>query len=101
MLKELWARMRGADRGPEVQATVRSVLRYEEPSARGRYVFSRRLADVTFAYMDTRQEHQYGSITVEDSSSLYDAKEDDTFMIRLNPAHPERYYSPETTRSYL
>ncbi|MGA9670201.1 MAG: hypothetical protein WBQ94_13395 [Terracidiphilus sp.] len=100
MLKELLFKIRGVDKWTEVSATVRSIQQYEEPPTRA-YEFPRKLADVTFAYTDTQSEHQYGCITVEDSSSLYDMKEDDTFSIRVNPAHPEQYYSPEATEAYL
>ena len=82
MLKELWAKMRGVGTWPEVEATVRTVGQYELPSSQP-YEFPRKLAEVTFAYTDTRREHQYGSITVEHSSTLYDAKENDTFTIRV------------------
>ncbi|MGA2217914.1 MAG: hypothetical protein ABSG51_07500 [Terracidiphilus sp.] len=100
MLKEFLLKMRGVDRWPEVQATVRSVKPFEEPSYE-RYEFPRKLADVTFAYTDSQGELQYGCITVNDGSSLYDAKEDETFSIRVNPTHPEEYYSPEATTTYL
>jgi hypothetical protein len=96
MLKNLLEKLRGQDNWPEVQAVVRSILKYDEEPTRG-YALPRNFAEVTFAYTDTQQEHQYGSITVEDSSSLYDAKENDTFTIRVNPAHPEKYYSPDGT----
>jgi|SRR5580698_9989889 hypothetical protein len=98
MLRELWARISGAAKNwPEMQATVRNVMRYEEP-LRGRYGgFTRKLADLTFAYTDLQQQHQYGSITVNDSSALYDAKEDDAFMIRVNPNQGEEYYSSDAT----
>jgi hypothetical protein len=92
--------MRGVNQWTEVQATVRSVMQFEEPSLSD-YEFPRKLADVTFTYTDTQGEHQYGCITVEDRSDLYDAKEDDTFSIRVNPTHPEQYYSHEATRTYL
>ena len=100
MLKELFAKMRGVDKWPEARATVRNMVQFEEPSPE-RYAFPRKLADVTFAYTDTQLELQYGCITVADSSSLYDAKEDDTFSIRVNPAHPDQYYSLEATKTYL
>jgi hypothetical protein len=100
MLKEFLAKMRGVNKWTEVQANVRSVMKFEEPPPRI-YEFPRKLAEVTFAYTDTQGEHQYGCITVEDSSDLYDAKEDDTFSIRVNPAHPEQYYSQEATETYL
>ena len=98
MLSELWARMRGIDKWPEVQATVRAISLYEEPP-HTLYECARKLAEVTFAYIDDRHDLQYGSIVVEDSSTLYDAKENDTFSIRVNPAHPEQYYSPEATKA--
>jgi hypothetical protein len=98
MLRELWARARGVQKSwPETQAIVRSIQRYEEPSD-GRYEYDRKLADVTFAYTDLKRQHQYGSITVSDSSELYDAKEDDIFMIRVDPDQGEKYYSPEAIR---
>lgn len=100
MLKEFLLKIRGVDKWPEVSATVRSIQQFEEPSPE-RYEFPRKLADVTFAYTDTQRELQYGCITVEDSSLLYDMKEDDTFSIRVNPAHPEQYYSHEATKTYL
>jgi hypothetical protein len=100
MLKEFLAKMHGVNKWTDVQATVRSVMQYEEPSP-GAYEFPTKLADVTFAYTDTQGEHQYGCITVADSSELYDAKEDDTFSIRVNPTHPEQYYSPKATKTYL
>ena len=62
MLQELWAKIRGVDKWPTVQAIVRSVQYYEEPPSRA-YEFPGKLADVTFACMDTCQEHQYGCIT--------------------------------------
>jgi len=98
MLKGLWAKVRRVDQWPEAQATVRIVERYVEPSA-GRYEFDKKLADVTFAYTDNQGSLQYGSITVQDSSDLYDAKENDTFSIRVDPMHPERYYSFEPTKA--
>jgi hypothetical protein len=98
MLKELWAKIRRADRWPEAQAIVRIVDWYLEPSG-GRYEFDRKLADVTFAYTDSQGGLQYGCITVQDSSDLYDAKEDDTFSIRVNPAHPDQYFSSEATHA--
>ncbi|MGB6689035.1 MAG: DUF3592 domain-containing protein [Terracidiphilus sp.] len=94
MLKELWSKRRGAEKWPETQATVRSVMQYEEPPTH-RYEYPRKLADVTFAYTDAQQELQYGWITVDDRSALYDAKENDTFSIRFNPAQPDQCYSPE------
>jgi hypothetical protein len=54
---------------------------------------------VTFAYTDLQQQDQYGSITVSDSSELYDAKEEDTFMIRVDPRQGDKYYSPEAARN--
>ncbi|MGB7984945.1 MAG: hypothetical protein WCF54_07285 [Terracidiphilus sp.] len=99
MLKEFLAKMRGVNQWTEVQATVRSVMLFEMPSQE--YGFPRNLAQVTFAYTDTQGEHQYGCITVKDNSDLYDAKEDDTFLIRVNPKHPEQYYSHEATKTYL
>jgi hypothetical protein len=98
MLRELWTKLRGTDKWPEAQATVRIVEQYEEPSA-GRYESDRKLANVTFAYTDNQGSLQYGSITVQDSSDLYDAKENDTFSIRVDPMHPERYYSFEPTKA--
>jgi hypothetical protein len=100
MLKEFLAKLHGVNKWTDAKATVRSIMQYEEPSERA-YEFPRKLADVTFAYTDTQGEHQYGCITVEDSSELYDAKEDDTFSIRVNPKHPEQCYSPEATKTYL
>ena len=86
------------DKWPEVQATVRSVEQFEDIP--DRYGDSpRKLADVIFAYDDLQQEHQYGSITVDWNSALYDAKENDTFMVRVNPKQGEKYYSPEATES--
>ncbi|MGA2352330.1 MAG: hypothetical protein ABSF70_17980 [Terracidiphilus sp.] len=99
MLKEFLAKIRGVDKWLDAQATVRSVMQYEEPPERA-CEFSTKLAEVTFAYTDPQAEHQYGCITVKDSSELYDAKEDDTFSIRVNPKHPEQYYSPEATITY-
>jgi hypothetical protein len=99
MLNEFLAKLRGVNKWTDVQATVRSVMQYEEPPERA-YEFPTKLADVTFAYTDPLGEHQYGSITVMDSSELYDAKKDDTFSVRVNPKHPEQYYSPEATISY-
>jgi hypothetical protein len=90
--------MRGIDKWPEVQATVRSIRLYEELPSR-RYEFARKLAEVTFAYTDGQRNLQYGWIVVEDSSTLYDAKENDTFSIQVNPARPEQYYSPEATKA--
>jgi hypothetical protein len=77
-------------------------LQYDEPSA-NRYeaIHVQKLADVTFAYTDTRRELQYGWIRVKESSSLWDAREDDTFPIRINPANPEEYYSPEAIKADL
>jgi hypothetical protein len=95
MLREFWARIRGArKKWPETQATVRSIEHYEMPSG-GRYQFPRKLADVTFAYTDREQQHQYGSITVNGSSELYDAKEDDFFLIRVDPDQGDKYFSSE------
>jgi hypothetical protein len=100
MLLDLWTRVSGAwKKWPETQATVRSVQRYEEPAGGGRYRYERKLADVTFAYTDLQQQHQYGSITVSYSSELYDAKEEDTFMIRVDPKQGDKYYSPEAARN--
>jgi Protein of unknown function (DUF3592) len=98
MLKEFWTKMRGVDKWPEVQGTVRSVEQYDEPRS-GLYSSLRNTAEVTFAYKDMQGNLQYGCITVEDSSSLYDAKENDTFSIRVDPSHPEQYYSPEATKA--
>ena len=98
MLKELLAKMRGTKNWPEVQATVRIVSQFEEPPHRRYEYLPRRMAEVTFAYTDPNGEQQYGSITVEDSSSLYDAQENDTFTVRVDPEHPDRCYSPEAVR---
>lgn len=100
MLKELWAKMRGAEKKwPVVQAVVRSILQYDDIPT-GRYASDpRKLADVTFAYVDLQQQHQYGSITVDDSSDLFDAKEDDTFTIRVDPDDGTKYYSPEAKKA--
>ncbi|MGA2649466.1 MAG: hypothetical protein ABSF28_03035 [Terracidiphilus sp.] len=100
MLKDLFAKMRSGDKWPEVQATVRIVNQYEELAVE-RYDVSRKVAEVTFAFTDSRGEHQYGAILVADSSSLYDAKEDDTFSIRVNPANPDEYDSPDAIKPRL
>jgi hypothetical protein len=97
MLKELIAKMHGADRWPEVQAIVRIVKQYVEPAV-DRYDVPRPVAEVTFAFTDAQGEHQYGAILVGESSELYDAKEDDTFSIRINPANPDQYDFPEAIR---
>ncbi len=98
MLLDFWTRVSGAwKKWPETQATVRSVHQYEELAGGSRYMYERKLADLTFAYMDQQQQHQYGSITVSDSSELYDAKEDDTFAIRVDPKQGDKYYSTEAT----
>ncbi|HUH63888.1 MAG TPA: hypothetical protein VLZ50_12865 [Terracidiphilus sp.] len=96
MLKDLFAKMRGTKNWPEVQATVRIVNQFEEPPE-DRYELSRKLAEVT-AYLDPKGEHQCESITVEDSSLLYDAQENDTFTVRVNPEHLDQYYSSEAAR---
>jgi len=90
MLKDLFAKIHPADKWPEVQATVRIVNRYEEPAV-GRYELPRNVAEVTFGFTDGQGEHQYGAILVSDNSSLYDAKENDTFSIRINPANSDQY----------
>ena len=100
MLRELWAKLRGVDRWPEVKATVRSVLQYEDPPYR-HYDSAIKLADVTFAFTNGLGEHQYGCITVAYTSDLYDAKENDTFLIRIDPKDQDQYYSPEATSSRL
>jgi len=102
MLKELLAKMRGAEKKwPEVQAVVRSAQQYDQfPTGRYAYLHNaKKSADVTFAYFDLQQEHQYGSITVDDSSDLFDAKEDDTFTIRVDPCDGTKYYSPEAKKT--
>jgi hypothetical protein len=99
MLKELWAKMRGVDKWPEMQATVRRVERYELSS---RYSEEpRKLVDVTFAYTDGHGDLQYGWITVDYLSDLFEGKEDDTFPIRVNPAHPDQYYSADAVIAEL
>ena len=94
MLKELIAKMHGGGKWPEVQATVRIVKQYVEPAV-DRYDVPRPVAEVTFAFTDGQGQHQYGAILVGESSELYDAKEDDTFAIRINPANPDEYDSPD------
>lgn len=96
MFEKVWAKLHHAENWPEVQAIVRKVDQYE--LLRGRYQdISCRFAEITFAYTDPQQEHQYGVITVTDNSTLYDAKEDDFFSIRVNPEQPDQCYSPEAT----
>jgi hypothetical protein len=58
---------------------------------------TKNFAEITFVYSDSKQELQYGAITVNESSELYDAKENDTFPIRVNPQQPDQYYSQEAT----
>lgn len=100
MLREFWAKLKGKDKWPEVSATVRSVELFDEPSY-ARYELPRKLANLTFAYTDGQGSLQYGWITVQDSSDLYDAKEGDTFSIRVDPSHPEQYFSSEATHTEL
>lgn len=100
MLKDLLEKIHGGGKWPMVQATVRIVKQYEEPPV-GRYELSRRVAEVTFAFTDAQGEHQYGAVLVSDSSSLYDAKEDETFSIRVNPANPDEYDFPEAIEPRL
>ena len=95
MLKDLFAKKHVADKWPEVQAIVRIVNQYEEPVE---YDFPLKFAEGTFAFTDAQGEHQYGTLQVADSSSLYDAKEDDTFSILINPANPDQYDFPEAIR---
>jgi hypothetical protein len=102
MLLELWAKVRGAEKKwPEVQAVVRLVQQYDEvPTGRYAYLHDpRKFAEVTFAYVDLQQEHQYGSITVDESSDLFDAKEDDTFTIRVDTNDGTKHYSPEARKT--
>jgi hypothetical protein len=100
MLRELWPKVRGMDKWPEVQATVRQIERYEMPVMAGMpyYRPPRSLADLTFAYVDPGGDHQYGSITVGEESSLYDSQENDTFTIRVNPKYGDQYFSPEAVK---
>jgi hypothetical protein len=100
MLKELWSKMRGMDKWPEVQATVRNVERYEMPvmASVPYYQPPRSFAELTFDYADPNGDHQYGSITVGEESTLYDAQENDSFTIRVNPDHGDQYYSHEAVK---
>lgn len=98
MLEEAWVKFRGIDKWPVTQAKVRFVEQYEEPPTQNRYARFplAKAADITFAYSDGSPDGKYGSITVSETSSLYDAKENDLFPIRFNPKRPEQYYSTES-----
>jgi hypothetical protein len=96
MFKELLAKFRGTNDWVETTATVRIVLQYEDvDDVRFAGEENRKIADVTFAFTDAKQELQYGSVTVTESSALYDAKENHTFTIRFNPANPDEYESED------
>lgn len=91
MIEELWARLRGADKWPESVATVTSVDRVPPQGRSPGY------ATVSFCYRPSGAETQSGQYKVDSQSSLYNVDEMDTFPVRFNPAHPERYFSGEYT----
>jgi hypothetical protein len=92
VIEEIWARLRGVQKWPETTATISSVYRYDKPAGRGGTAPA---ADVTFLYRDGNNELQSGVYTVDDNSSLFNIGENDTFTVRYDPRHPERFWSDE------
>jgi hypothetical protein len=95
MIEELIARLRGADKWPETEATVTSVDRVP-PQGK-----SPGSATVSFYYRPPGAETQSGEFTVDPESSLYNVDEKDTFPVHFNPAHPEKYFSSEYTIPFI
>ncbi|XBH18083.1 hypothetical protein P8935_01845 [Telmatobacter sp. DSM 110680] len=83
--------MRRIDRWPETAATVTSTDRFiPERWQRGPSE-----ATIGFCYTPDGGEIQSGQFRVDDGCSLFNVDERDTFPIRYDPAHPERYFSSE------
>ena len=91
MVEELWARIRGADKWPEVVATVTSVdRRLPRRTARRYYPES---CTVLFFYSPPTGNAQSGRFKVDSGSALYHLEVNENFRIQFDPAHPARYYS--------
>jgi hypothetical protein len=91
MIEELLGRIRGTDRWTETSANVISTDRFiPESWQRGPSE-----ATVVFCYTPDGGEIQSGEFRVDDGCSLFNLEESDTFPIRYDPAHPERYFCSE------
>ena len=91
MIEDVLGRIRGAKNWPETLATVTSLDRI---LPQGRSAGRTTLA---FCYTPPDGEIQSGEFLVDDGCSLYNMEEKDTFPLRYNPSHPERYWSSEYT----
>jgi hypothetical protein len=91
MLEELLAKLRGADKWPEIIATVTSASRQ---LARGKgKSYRRESCDVHFRYAPSNCGNQIGRFKVDFGSSLYHLEADDNFKIQFDPRRPSRYHS--------
>ena len=91
MLEELLAKLRGADKWPEIVATVTSASRQ---LARGKgKSYRRESCDVHFRYAPSNCGNQIGRFKVDLGSSLYHLEADDNFKIQFDPRRPSRYHS--------
>ena len=50
-------------------------------------------------WLDARGEKHQSKFTVDEVSPLYQLVDGQTFTIRYDPAHPERFYHPDVLRS--
>jgi hypothetical protein len=86
-------RWRGAANWPEVVATVVTT----EVISEGGYRQPPPSVRLTFYYRDTTNSLQSGELTVDSLTSLFNLEVNDTFPIHINPQHPQKFYSSESS----
>lgn len=103
MLVELWERLRGYDRWPEVEAGVVSsqLMELSAPSTQGKSVPLGWNSACGIEWTDHSGGQHPAAFQADEESPLYQLQMDDTLTIRFNPRRADQYYVRGLMRSDL
>jgi hypothetical protein len=101
MLIEIWERWRGYDKWVETEAKIESSEIHETDikNQYGQTMVKDYDAGDLITWLDARGEKHQSKFTVDEVSPLYQLVDGQTFTIRYDPEHPERFYHPDVLRS--
>jgi hypothetical protein len=100
MLIEMWERWRGYDKWVRTEAKIESSEIHETDikNQYGQTMVKDYDAGDLITWLDARGEKHQSKFSVGEVSPLYQLVDGQTFTIRYDPEHPERFYHPDLLR---
>jgi hypothetical protein len=101
MLIEIWERLRGYDKWPQTEATIRSstLAEVEVGHTRSGTPIMETQNTCTLVWRDPKGGEQLDDFSVFESSPLFQLYEGQKVTIHCDPADPGKYFFPELQRS--